>query len=63
MNFKDLEEIPEGKIDNEIENLIKETYKKAGENIENLEFKAAVQNIMDLVEMQETNIMTQINHG
>ena len=50
MNFKDLEEIPEGKIDNEIENLIKETYKKAGENIENLEFKAAVQNIMDLVE-------------
>ena len=50
LNFKDLEEIPEGKIDNEIENLIKETYKKAGENIENLEFKAAVQNIMDLVE-------------
>ena len=50
LNFKDLEEIPEGKIDSEIENLIKETYKKAEENIENLEFKAAVQNIMDLVE-------------
>jgi len=46
----EIEEIPEGKIDSEIENLIKETYKKAEENIENLEFKAAVQNIMDLVE-------------
>ena len=51
LNFKDLEEIPEGKVDSKIENLIKETYKKVGENIENLEFKAAVQNIMDLVEV------------
>ena len=33
-----------------MEALVKETYKKAGENIEKLEFKAAVQNIMDLVE-------------
>ena len=51
LNFKDLEEIPEGKVDSKIENLIKETYKKVGENIENLEFKAAVQNIMNLVEV------------
>ena len=43
-----LEVNDEGKIDiEELENLIKETYKKAGENIENLEFKAAVQNLID----------------
>ena len=50
LNFKGLEEIPAGTMDSEMESLVKETYKKAGENIEKLEFKAAVQNIMDLVE-------------
>ena len=50
LNFKGLEEIPNGKMNEDMEKLIKETYEKAGNNIENLEFKAAVQNIMDLVE-------------
>ena len=50
LNFKGLSEIPQGKMDAEIEKLIRDTYVKAGENIEKLEFKAAVQNIMDLVE-------------
>ena len=50
LNFKGLEEIPQGQMNKEMEDKIKDTYQKAGENIEKLEFKAAVQNIMDLVD-------------
>ncbi len=50
LKFKGLQEIPQGTMDTEMEALIKETYEKASENIEKLEFKAYCQNVMDLVE-------------
>ncbi len=50
LKFKGLEAIPKGKVDSEIKELIEQTYEQAGKNIESLEFKAAVQNVMDLVE-------------
>ncbi len=51
LKFKDLEEIPNGKLDSEIENKIKDTYKIAGDLIEKLEFREAIKTIMDLVEL------------
>ena len=50
LNFKGLEAIPEGTMDPTMEKLVKETYQKAGDNIEKLEFKASVQDMMHLVE-------------
>ena len=50
LRFKGLEEIPDGNMNSEMENKIKATYEEAGKNIENLEFREAVKNIMSLVE-------------
>jgi methionyl-tRNA synthetase len=50
LKFKGLTNIPNGSVDKDIENMIKETYDLASEDIENLEFKAYVQKVMDLVE-------------
>ena len=50
LKFKGLTEIPQGKMDSDMEQLIKDTFTKASENIEKLEFKAYCQNVMDLVE-------------
>ena len=51
LKFKELEEIPEGKLDPEIKAKIEETYKYVGENIEKLEFKEASNTAMQLVEI------------
>lgn len=50
LKFKGLEKIEKGKIDKEIKSCIIETYKKASDYIEKLEFKNAVQEILNLVE-------------
>ena len=50
LNFKGLEAIPEGTMDPMMEKLVKETYQKVGDNIEKIEFKASVQDMMHLVE-------------
>ena len=50
LNFKGLKEVPEGKIDEKILSLIKQTYEKSGEYIEKAEFKKATLTIMRLVE-------------
>ena len=50
MKFKGLEEIPEGKLDEEIKQKIIETYSKVGELIENIEFREAISEIINLVE-------------
>ena len=50
LNFKGLEAIPEGTMDPTMEKLVKETYQKVGDNIEKIEFKASVQDMMHLVE-------------
>ena len=50
LKFKELEEIPEGKLDENIKQKIEETYKLVGKNIENLEFKQATDIAMELVE-------------
>lgn len=50
LKFKGLEEIKVAKLDEEVEKEIKETYKKVSENIENLEFRKAIEEIMNLVE-------------
>ena len=50
LKFKGLEEIKVAKLDEEIEKEIKETYKKVSENIEKLEFRKAIEEIMNLVE-------------
>ncbi len=50
LKFKELEEVPAGKLDEEIKNKIEETYKLVGENIEKLEFKEASNVAMSLVE-------------
>ena len=51
LKFKGLEELPEGKLDEEIKFKIEETYKEVGECIEKLEFKAASDKAMELVEI------------
>ena len=50
MKFKGIEEIVVAELDAEVKNKIEETYKKVGEQIENLEFKAASDSAMELVE-------------
>ena len=50
LKFKELEEVPQGKLDEEIKEKIEETYKLVGENIEKLEFKTASDIAMQLVE-------------
>ena len=50
LKFKGLEEIKVAKLDEEVEKEIKETYTKVSENIENLEFRKAIEEIMNLVE-------------
>ena len=50
LKFKELEEIPEGVLDEGIKKKIEETYRQVGENIEKLEFKAATDIAMQLVE-------------
>lgn len=51
LKFKELEQIPEGKLDENIKLKIEETYKLVGENIEKLEFKEASNIAMELVEI------------
>ena len=51
LKFKDLTEIPNGKLASEIKNKIEETYKEVGKAIETLEFKEASNIAMDLVEI------------
>lgn len=51
LKFKELEEVPDGKLDENIRNIIEESYKKIGENIEKLEFKEASNIAMELVEI------------
>ena len=51
LKFKDLEEIPNGKLNDEIKQKIEETYKLVAENIEKLEFKEASNIAMNLVEI------------
>ena len=50
LRFKGLQEIPAGNMDKDIELRIKNTYKEVGQAIENLEFRLAVEKIMELVE-------------
>ena len=50
LRFKGLEEIPEGIMDEEMETEIREAYFEAGRLIERLEFREAVDQIMELVE-------------
>ena len=51
LKFKELEEIPDGKLDSTIKEKIEETYKLVGESIEKLEFKQATDIAMELVEV------------
>ena len=51
LKYKGLTEIPDGKMDEEIEQKIISTYKNVGESIEKLEFKNAVNLIRELVEI------------
>ena len=51
LRFKGLEEIPEGKLDENIKLEIEKTYKDVGELIEKLEFREAVRKVMELVEL------------
>lgn len=50
LKYKGLTEIPNGVMDEDIKNLIIETYNNVSKSIENLEFKKAVILIRDLVE-------------
>ena len=51
LKFKELDEVPNGKLDENIKKEIEETYKLVGENIEKLEFKEASSKAMELVEI------------
>lgn len=53
LKFKGLEELPNGVIDSNIIELVKKTYLDAGDAIENIEFKKALQIVIDLI--SETN--------
>ena len=50
LKFKDLNEVPAGKLDENVKKKIEETYKLVGENMEKLEFKEASTLAMELVE-------------
>ena len=50
LKFKGIEEVPTGKLDEDVKNKIEETYLKVGKAIENLEFKDATDIAMELVE-------------
>ncbi len=50
LKFKGLSEVPNGKMDEEIENMIRLAYKEVGEDIENLEFKEASSKVIRLIE-------------
>ena len=49
LKFKGLEKLPEGKLADEIKNMVDVTYKIVAENIEKTEFKKAAEAAMDLV--------------
>lgn len=50
LKFKGLEKVKMGEIDKEIQNIVLETYDKVSKNIEKLEFRSAIEEIMKLVE-------------
>lgn len=50
LRFKELTQIPDGKLDEQAKVEIENTYKEVSNLIENLEFRAATQKVMDLVE-------------
>jgi len=50
LKFKGIEEIPDGKIDRDIQKSIQETYTETEKLIEKLEFREAIKRIMQLVE-------------
>ena len=50
LKFKGIEKIEVNELDEKIEDKISETYKIVSENIENLEFRKAIEEIMNLVE-------------
>jgi methionyl-tRNA synthetase len=45
-----MEEVPNGVLDENVENEIEKTYKDVSRAIESLEFKSAIEKVMDLVE-------------
>lgn len=51
LRFKELEEVPEGTLDENIKAEIEKTYTEVGNLIEKLEFREAVKKIMELVEL------------
>lgn len=51
LKFKGLEEVPNGKLDEEIKVAIENTYKEVSSLVETLEFREAVRKIMELVEL------------
>ena len=51
LKFKGLEEVPNGKLDEEIKAAIENTYKEVSSLVETLEFREAVRKIMELVEL------------
>ena len=51
LKFKELEEIPDGKLDENIKEVINKTYEDVGKLIETLEFKEASDKAMELVEI------------
>ncbi len=50
LRFKELTQIPNGKLDEQAKVEIEKTYKEVSNLIENLEFRAATQKVMELVE-------------
>ena len=50
LRFKELTQIPNGKLDDQAKVEIEKTYKEVSNLIENLEFRAATQKVMELVE-------------
>ena len=50
LRFKELTQIPNGKLDDQAKVEIEKTYKQVSNLIENLEFRAATQKVMELVE-------------
>jgi methionyl-tRNA synthetase len=50
LRFKELEEVKIGKLEDSIQKEVAKTYKEAGKDIEDLEFKSATDKIMNLVE-------------
>lgn len=50
LKFKGLEEVPNGTTDENVDKKIEETYKEVAQLIESLEFRSAIEKVMDLVE-------------